>query len=1034
MSHLTQITNRYRITGILGRGGMGTVWRVYDRLEKNEVALKQVAKSISDIMVSNQGAMRRKKAALIQEFSLLASLRHPNIISVLDYGMAGEKPFFTMELVDQPQNFLEVVQHKTQAEQIDFIVGILQALRYLHRRGVLHRDLKPDNVVVLDDNQVKVLDFGVSVKSQLAKGGVGTMAYMSPESLKDNLTVPQSDLYAVGVMAYEMITGKRPFHPSDVRGIVTQPADTSLLGDHPATWVITRLLLKDPDDRYPDAAACIRAFQRAMGLPAEAESITVRESYLQANIFVGRKKELQTLTDELNQVLEGNTSFYLVSGESGVGKSRLLNELRIQALVSGTTVLRGQAVEGGGLPFQLWRNIVRRLVLIIDLTDLQAGILMDIVPDIHDLIGRSIEKAPELTGKAYQDRLVLTIVDLFRDVNQPIMLLLEDLQWSSESLLVLRQMLLMREQFHQLMIVGNYRNDEAPNLPNELAPISLILLERLSSDAVQQLSMSMLGQKGATEQVIDLLQKETEGNLFFLVETVRALAEEVGSLERIGQATLPDTVFTGGMQRLMQRRLNKVYERYQPIQALAAVIGREIDMDLLVYQHGLRLVEGWLINASEQAILDIQDNKWYFSHDKLREFILTDMDAESAGTYHRIAAEAIEAIYPDNTAYNEILLNHWHDAGNLDKEMHYAKPILESYLFIQDRIPEAEIIIERSLARLTENDGRRVFLLNWQTFVSLWFHRDTDRAAQIVEEAYQLAKAYNDINGLAFSLNQLGNVAKRHQNYKQAEDYYKQSLVYDQMIDSQFGVAGNLSDLGLIAQIHGDYQQAQDYYEQSIAIQDSINDQRGKGVNYSNLGLLTFEMGNYDDAEAYFQQSVTLSQTIKHQTGVAHNLYRLAAVQLIQSKGDKAVRGFEQAMSIFEEINFPHGVVWCLNGLCRGAIQQDEAKLVAEMLHRGLSFVVELDQAQLTLYTLVTIAMYYRHIGHHMEAMALASFVASYPLFTKVDRILLDTNLKLHIFEVTLSDEERQAAIMRGKGFDLDTVVQELLDEFDDHT
>jgi predicted ATPase/tRNA A-37 threonylcarbamoyl transferase component Bud32 len=1028
------IANRYHIIDKIGQGGMGAVWRVYDRLEKNEVALKQVAKSLNDIMLSTRGATDRKKSALIQEFSLLASLRHPNIISVLDYGIADNKPFFTMELLKNSQTLLEVVQHKTQTEQIEFLIKILQALRYLHRRGVLHRDLKPDNVLVFDNSQVKVLDFGLSVQSEMAEGRVGTMVYMSPESLRDNQTVSQSDLYAVGVMAYEMIAGQRPFHPRDMRGILTQPADMSLLDNHPATLVIERLLLKDPDDRYADADACIRAFQHAMGFPTEIESATVRESYLQANTFVGRDAELQTLTDELDQVLDGRSSFYLVGGESGVGKSRLLNELRIQALVSGVTVLRGQAVEGGGLPFQLWRNVLRRLVLMVYITDLQAGILVDIVPDISELIGRPVVKAPELTGKAYQDRLVLNIVNLFRDVNQPIMLLLEDLQWTIESLAVLKQLLLVREQFHQLMIVGNYRNDEAPNLPDELAPISLIRLERLNSDAVQQLSMSMLGQEGATEQVIGLLQKETEGNLFFLVETVRALAEEVGSLERIGQTTLPDKVFTGGMQRLMQRRLNKVDEQYQPIQALSAVIGREIDIDLLVHQHDLTLVEDWLINASGQAILDIQDNTWHFAHDKLREFILTDMDAETAEKYHRLAAEAIEAVYSDNDAYNEILLSHWHDAGNLDKEMNYAIPILESYLFIQDRIPEAETLIEQGLARLPENDGRRVFLLNWQTYAYLWFHRDTDRAAQTVEKAYQLAKAHHDIQGLAFSLNQLGNVAKRRKNYKQAEDYYKQSLVYDQMIDSSFGVAGNLSDLGLIAQIYGDYKQAQDYYEQSIVIQDSINDQRGKGVNYSNLGLLAFEMGNYNDAETYFQQSVTLSQAIKHQTGIAHNLYRLAAAHLIQSKFHEARDGIEQAMPIFEEINFPHGTVWCLNGLCRMAIQQDETAQVTEMLHQSLSLAVELDRKQLTLYTLATIAMYYHHIGHHMNAMELASFVTSYPSFTKVDHILLDTDLILGTFEVTLSDNDRQVAVSRSKDLDLDTVAHELLDEFGDDT
>jgi len=1034
------ITNRYRVISKLGQGGMGAVWHVYDRLEKSEIALKQVLIPDNKLMFASKAGTadtERLRLSLAREFSILASLRHPNILSVLDYGFDSEQPpYFTMPLVAQPKTIVAYGKHLALDEKVKLVIQMLQAVHYLHRRGILHRDLKPDNVLVTQDGEVKVLDFGLSVTVEQAQGSVGTLPYIAPEVLRNGVISPASDLYAVGLIAYELFAGQFPYPTNNamklMRAIMNTLPDMSLTGHTGIETVLMRLLPKDPDDRFQSAEATIRALREALEIDILYESIAIRESFLQASTFVGRDVELRRLTGELNLVLEGRKAFYLVGGESGVGKSRLLDELRINALVSGALVLRGQAVEGGGLPFQLWRNIVQRLLLLVDVTALQAGILKDIVSDIEQLLEYETIKPPNLSGKAHQERIVVTIVNLILAVKQPLVLLLEDLQWTGESLTVLKQLLLAREQFSHLMVVGSYRNDEASHLPDTLEGIHILRLERLDMNAIQQLSTSMLGQQGATEQVVELLQNETEGNIFFLVETVRALAEEAGSLESIGKVTLPHRVFTSGMQQIMQRRLNKVEEQYQPIQALAAVIGREIDIDLLAHQHDLTLVNNWLINASEQAILDVQDNTWQFAHDKLRETILTDMDAENTQHYHHLAAEAIEATYPDNDAYNEILLNHWHDAGNLDRELHYAKPILESYLFIQDRIPEAEILIEQSLARLPENDGRRVFLLNWLTYAYLWFHRDTDRAEQLVEQAYQLAKVHDDMKGLAFSTNQLGNVAKRRKHYQQAEAYYKQSLAYDKMIDSSFGVASNLLDLGQIAQIHGDYQQAKDYYEQSIAIQDSINDQRGKAVNYSHLGLLAFEMGDYDDAETYFQQGVTLSQIIKHQTGIAHNVYRLATAQLIQSKVDKARDGFEQAMPIFEEINFLHGVVWCLNGLCRVAIQKGDTEQVVEMLYQSLSLVVELDRVQLTLYTLSTVALYYSHNEHHMDAMTIASFVVSHPPYTKIDQILLDTDLTLATFEATLSDDDRQVAVKRSRDLVLEVVVKELLDVFSD--
>src|SRR5262249_10571552 len=157
-------------------------------------------------------------------------------------------------------------------------------------------------------------------------------------------------------------------------------------------------------------------------------------SFLQGSQFIGREAELRTLRAELERVIEGGNAFYLIGGESGAGKSRLVDELRISALVSGATVLRGQAVEGGGLPFQLWRNIVRRLLLMVDVDDLQAGILKDIVPDIGDLLGRNVSDAAQLSGAEQQNRLAFTMMNLFKHCGQPLVILLEDLQWATDGL------------------------------------------------------------------------------------------------------------------------------------------------------------------------------------------------------------------------------------------------------------------------------------------------------------------------------------------------------------------------------------------------------------------------------------------------------------------------------------------------------------------------------------------------------------------------------------------------------------------------
>ncbi|MCP4514685.1 MAG: AAA family ATPase, partial [Delftia sp.] len=204
--------------------------------------------------------------------------------------------------------------------------------------------------------------------------------------------------------------------------------------------VLAKLLVKEPGARYHQAGTVLADLSVALGRPQPVESQAIRESYLQAATFVGRERELAQLNNALTQVTDGQSAVWLVGGESGVGKTRLVDELRIQAMVKGIAVMRGQAVEGGGLPFQLWREPVRRLLLMQDVPDLQAGILKDLVPDIDSLLGREVPAAPRLDGHAYQQRLILAIVDLFRNLPEPVLLLLEDLQWTSESLAVLQQM------------------------------------------------------------------------------------------------------------------------------------------------------------------------------------------------------------------------------------------------------------------------------------------------------------------------------------------------------------------------------------------------------------------------------------------------------------------------------------------------------------------------------------------------------------------------------------------------------------------
>ncbi len=685
------IGGRYHLHEQLGKGGMGRVFRATDRLSRQEVALKQILTDDDSPSSAPDSTQFDPRFSLAQEFQSLATLRHPHIIGVLDYGFDFERrPYFTMDLLDKGQTLLEAGRDQPLLNQVGLLIQTLQALAYIHRRGIVHRDLKPGNILVMPPNaapaapndlynagHVKVLDFGLSVEQAQASGMVGTLAYMAPEVLKGEPYGPAADLYAIGILANQLLSGQHPFGEINTGNIIdrilNKPPDLSH-ASIPETIrpILLRLLTKRPEERYQEAVQLIQDLSTAVGQPFSIETEATRESFLQAARLIGRKNELTQLATALRQAMIGRGSAWLVGGESGVGKSRLLEELRTQALVGGATVLRGQAVTEAGSPYTVWQSVVRRLVLQTALNDLEVGVLQAVVPDIGDLLERKVIPVPLLNTQATQTRLLSTISTLFQRQTQPLVVLLEDLQWAGDESLELLTWLNRQVNDRAMLIVANYRDDERPKLPQRLPSMKELKLARLNNQEIAELSATMLGETGRQPRVVSLLQQETEGNPFFLVEVVRALAEEAGQLGKIGTVTLPAHVFTGGLQRLVERRLNQVPEDAKLLLQLAAVAGRELDLRVLQAVQLEANLDRWLTICANAAVIGIQDERWLFSHDKLRESLLNRLSEVEQKQFHGRIARAIETAYPDAPERAAALAFHWARAEDRTKERHYS--------------------------------------------------------------------------------------------------------------------------------------------------------------------------------------------------------------------------------------------------------------------------------------------------------------------------------------------------------------------------
>jgi serine/threonine protein kinase/tetratricopeptide (TPR) repeat protein len=1060
------IANRYEYIELLGQGGMGAVHKVKDRLTGDIVALKQVSIPPTDLRFAARIKTNPEKSyiALTREFQTLAGLRHPNIISVLDYGYDDKhQPFYTMEYI---KDHIDIHQFSLSIgvnAKVHLLIQLLQGLAYLHRRQIVHKDLKPGNIMVVDDC-IKVLDFGLAIIQQevdvtQTSTITGTIPYMAPELLFQKDASIASDLYAVGVIAYQMFSGNHPFNIGNpgklLTAVLTQVPDVWTIGlPEKLAIILEQLLEKAPEKRYDSAPQVIQALYHAIEEDAPPESFDIRQSYLQAAEFVGREYELNLLEQSLDEAIIGSGATWLVAGESGIGKSRLLDELRIRALVKGAIVLRGQGVEGGGVPFQLWRDIARHLIFSAPMSPLEKSILKEIIPDIATLLGEDVPDAPTLNGTNQQQRLSLTLVELIKRQEKPLVLLLEDLQWSVGSLQAINYLNASVSNL-SLLIIGNYRNDEAPKLPKQLPDMPIVPLNRLDEHEIAELSASMLGDVGKQPQVLDLLSQETEGNCFFMVEVVQALAEEAGRLIDIGRMTLPNDIFVGGIYQVVHRRLDRIPIWGRNLLKLAALVGRQLDLQIMQFvirQHSQFLskphsLEDWLAICTDCAVLDMQDQRWRFSHDKLREVVLQDINDDSIPKLSRAIAEAIEAIYPDNDDYHEILLNFWRKVGDFDKELNYIYIVAE-HLISTTRMDyvRASQLLERGLELLPADDPKRIKLLNWQC-QSISTQGDHDLATRFAQQALQLAQELSDEKGIADSLTNLGGIAENQSDHTQAQDYHLQSLQMYQTLNDQLGIANSLNNLGVIAFSLNDYKQSEAYFQQSLGIYEELDDLRntarllnnlaniydvegdykkgrvyqhralniihqlgdhlGLAISYNNLGLLEFDQGNYSEADEYNQNGLVIFQQINHPRGIAAGLSNNARIAYENADFSKAQDYQQKSLSIRQEINHKNGIVVCLGDLGKIAYAQKEYPRAQDYFEQSLTLAQSIDAQDGIingLNSLGLIAYHYNNFDKahelHQQALTIAQSIESQPHIA---------NTHIHIAYVYLKQQDSRA-------------------------
>jgi class 3 adenylate cyclase len=693
---------------VLGEGASKLVYLVRDTRLEREVAFA---------LIKTDGLDDDGKTRVQREARAMGQLgEHPNVVNIYDIGEDAGRIFIVSQYV--AGGSLEDLLKKAENHRLPLRDAlriadqICQALAHVHSRGIIHRDLKPGNLFLTEDGSVKLGDFGLALsteRTRLTSAGmmVGTAAYMAPEQVMGGELEPRCDLYGLGAILYEMTCGRPPFVGDSAVAIISQHINTAPIapswhapeipGDLEA--LIMTLLAKVPEER-PRSAALVRERLAAIStaLVAQPEQSRTAPAPAAARLtwgrFIGRADEMAALRAAIDASLGGQASLVMIAGEPGIGKTRLAEEAGVYARLRGAQVLVGHSYEGeAATPYSTFVEAIRDCVASRPDHALKAE-LGEGGSDVAKLVSEIRKRIPDLPPARSADpneeriRLFDSAASFLINASKanPIMLLLDDLHWADKPSLLLLQHLARRFKGSRLVVVGTYRDIELDRhhpLATMLAELrrerlyERVLLRGLSESEVKDLIAAISQQEVAAggEEFVRAILRETEGNPFFVEETLRHLAEAGSFYRREGRwvtdaTSIAELGIPEGVRDVIGRRLSRLSETTNRVLAAAAMLGREFEFEVLSRMS--ELGEDAILSAVEEGlsarmVVESQGRggpRYAFTHALVRQTLVEELSLPRRQRLHLRAAQATEGVHQRNLEpYLAALANHYRMAG-----------------------------------------------------------------------------------------------------------------------------------------------------------------------------------------------------------------------------------------------------------------------------------------------------------------------------------------------------------------------------------
>jgi DNA-binding CsgD family transcriptional regulator len=744
--------------------------------------------------------------------------------------------------------------------------------------------------------------------------------------------------------------------------------------------------------------------------------------------LVGRSREVETLGAALRAVGQGSGQLVLLAGEAGVGKSRLVAELRQQAALERWTILVGNCFERDTLfPYAPIIDALRGFIgpqpggLVAELLGPLAAEIVKLLPELALAIP-NLRPTPPLDPEAEKRRLFEALVHFFTRLTQtprpgPLLLIVEDVHWTDETTLEFLHLLARRLTAQPVLLLITYRSEEvSPGLRQWLTQLGRarlsreILLESLSPDDVRTMLQAIFDLKRPVgAEFLEPIYTLTEGNPFFIEEVLKALvaagelfqADDGWARKSMQEIHIPPSV-----QDAVGRRTGQLQTAARHLLTLAAVVGRRFDFALLqevVGQNETELLALIKELVAAQLVVEESTDQFAFRHALTRQAVYAGLLGRERQALHRAIGAANERIYAGAAPVAE-LAYHFYEAGEWDKALVYGWRAGEQAQALY--APRAAI--EQSTRALTAAQHlpqtpplTPLYRLRGLAYEMVGefeqAHTDLSTALALAQAAPDPAGDRQDEWRLLLDLGQLW--ASR--NYERTGDYFRRALALARGVDDpEEGAPQPSAMLARTLNRMGNWylnveqsQEALRCHQEALSIFQALNDAPGLAQTFDLLGLMTYLGGNPVQGAHYLQQAVALFQELNDLSGLASTLTTLSlcgpsystdtVIPARLSAADSARWG-ERSAQIAQEIGLRTGTAYALisAGSVLGA--QGQYSLGIERVRQGLAMALEMEHRQWVCFAHRTLGILYRDLldfsaaRHHLEqSLALAREIGS---------------------------------------------------------